>query len=237
MVAKQTTGDGLTGFQKNEEAPQSQQANGCASKQIKANDTRSQPVSSNINRRQIPQRKTQGHIGNTAVDQTKTRSDKQMTTMIISNMHPRGFAFGITEDGEQVFIPPFLAKGAGVQTGDTVKAQVTINPQQSQRQSTPYIAVKIESNDDSKADEIELSKEELRSKTDSDVYDAICVGSYISTSELAKDLGIDSKTVGNSALRLYNAGKIAKADVYNRVGQSRSSMTLWAESADDFLET
>jgi hypothetical protein len=236
-VAKQTTGDGLTGFQKNEEAPQSQQANGCASKQIKANDTRSQPVSSNINRRQIPQRKTQGHIGNTAVDQTKTRSDKQMTTMIISNMHPRGFAFGITEDGEQVFIPPFLAKGAGVQTGDTVKAQVTINPQQSQRQSTPYIAVKIESNDDSKADEIELSKEELRSKTDSDVYDAICVGSYISTSELAKDLGIDSKTVGNSALRLYNAGKIAKADVYNRVGQSRSSMTLWAESADDFLET
>ena len=111
-----------------------------------------------------------------------------MTTMIISNMHPRGFAFGITEDGEQVFIPPFLAKGAGVQTGDTVKAQVTINPQQSQRQSTPYIAVKIESHDDSQSEEIELSKEELRNKIDRDVYDAICVGSYISTSELAKDL-------------------------------------------------
>ena len=160
-----------------------------------------------------------------------------MTTMIISNMHPRGFAFGITEDGEQVFIPPFLAKGAGVQTGDTVKAQVTINPQQSQRQLTPYIAVRIEGHDDSQSGEIEPSKEETRNRLDRDVYDAICVGSYISTSELAKDLGIDSKTVGNSALRLYNAGKIAKADVYNRVGQSRSSMTLWAESADDFLET
>lgn len=163
-----------------------------------------------------------------------------MTTMIISNMHPRGFAFGITEDGEQVFIPPFLAKGAGVQTGDTVKAQVTINPQQSQRQSTPYIAVKIESSQVEEPDEIteqELSKEAKRKSLDDEVYYAICVDSYISTSELAKGLGIDSKTVGNSALRLYNAGKIAKADVYNRVGQSRSTMTLWAESAEDFLET
>ena len=163
-----------------------------------------------------------------------------MTTMIISNMHPRGFAFGITDNGEQVFIPPFLAKGAGVQTGDTVEAQITINPQQSQRASTPYIAVKINSPQAEQPDEttdLELSKEAMRNKIDGEVHQAICAGSYISTSELAKDLGLDSKTVGNSALRLFNAGKIAKADVYNRVGQSRSSMTLWAETADDFLET
>ena len=158
--------------------------------------------------------------------------------MIISNMHPRGFAFGITDEGEQVFIPPFIAKGSGIQTGDTVEAQLTVNPMKDQRTSTPLIAVKIESSAVlSPKPHTEISKEEARMNLDDDVYQAIASGSYISTSELAKDLGLDSKTVGNSALRLFNAGKIAKADVYNRVGQSRSTMTLWAETADNFIET
>ena len=161
-----------------------------------------------------------------------------MTTMIISNMHPRGFAFGITDEGEQVFIPPFIAKGSGIQTGDTVEAQLTVNPMKEQRISTPLIAVKIESSAvPSPKPHTEISKEEARINLDDEVYYAIASGSYISTSELAKDLGLDSKTVGNSAIRLYHAGRIAKADVYNRVGQSRSTMTLWAESAEDFLET
>lgn len=158
-----------------------------------------------------------------------------MTKIVISNMHPRGFAFGITEDGDQVFIPPFLAKGSGLQTGDTAQAQLTINPQQSQRNTTPYIAVKIEHNNDRTIDETKPSKEEARTELDDKVYREIVSRSYVSTSELAKDLGIDSKTVGNSALRLYNGGKIAKADVYNRVGQARSTMTLWAETAEYFI--
>ena len=72
LVVKQTIDAGHTGFQKNEEAPESQQTNGRTSKQIKADEAGRKLISGNLNSRQIPQRETQGHIGNTAMDQTKT---------------------------------------------------------------------------------------------------------------------------------------------------------------------
>ena len=163
-----------------------------------------------------------------------------MTTMIISNVHPRGFAFGITENGEQVFIPPFLSNGAKLQAGDTVEAQLTINPQQSQRELTPYLAVKIEGSNAKYVEEeisTETSKEEASIEMrDEVIYNLIRESDYMTSAELAEHSGFDSKTVGNSALRLFNAGKIAKADVYNRVGQARASFTLWAENANKFVE-
>jgi hypothetical protein len=163
-----------------------------------------------------------------------------MTTMIISNVHPRGFAFGITENGEQVFIPPFLSKGAKLQAGDTVEAKLTINPQQRQRELTPYLAVKIEgSNTEYVEEEIstETPEEEVSIEMrDEAIFNLIRESDYMTSAELAEHSGFDSKTVGNSALRLFNAGRIAKADVYNRVGQARASFTLWAENANKFVD-
>jgi hypothetical protein len=58
----------------------------------------------------------------------------------------------------------------------------------------------------------------------------------MTTFEITEGSGFDAKTAGNSANRLFNRGRIAKADVYNRIGQSRSSFVLWAENANKFVE-
>ena len=56
------------------------------------------------------------------------------------------------------------------------------------------------------------------------------------TAELADYFELDHKTAGNAAQRLFNSGKIAKADVFNRVGQQRPTMILWASAAKTFIE-
>ena len=58
----------------------------------------------------------------------------------------------------------------------------------------------------------------------------------MTTSEIAEYSELDAKTASNSANRLFNAGRISKAEVYNRVGQLRPSFALWAENANEFVE-
>jgi hypothetical protein len=83
---------------------------------------------------------------------------------------------------------------------------------------------------------VEQQSEQLSiEQRDELVYGFICDGPYATTAEISRCTGLDHKTAGNSALRLFNSGLIAKADVYNRVGQQRSSVTLWADSAASFL--
>ena len=166
-----------------------------------------------------------------------------MQSILITNYHPDGFAFALTEAGEQIFIPPYAIDGAELQRGKRYQAVLVDNHKEHQRERTPYMAVSVLADGpavtsepaetvapDPQAEDISIEdRDEL-------IYNLICDYYYTTSTELAKDSGLDSKTVGNSALRLFNAGRIAKADVYNRVGQSRSSFTLWAESASKFVE-
>ena len=160
-----------------------------------------------------------------------------MASIIISKVHSLGFAFAITSDGDQVFIPPHLVDGFN--TGDTVEAVIAANPIAEKRTATPWMAVKIVK--DQAKTEPELVMEPARSASpsmvdrDEAVYDLICNEMYISTSDIAADLGLDTKTAGNSAARLFNAGRISKAEVYNRVGQDRCTFILWAKDSSDFL--
>jgi predicted HTH transcriptional regulator len=64
----------------------------------------------------------------------------------------------------------------------------------------------------------------------------ILAGGYHTTAELADYFELDHKTAGNAAQRLFNSGKIAKADVFNRVGQQRPTIILWAAAAKTFIE-
>jgi predicted transcriptional regulator len=59
---------------------------------------------------------------------------------------------------------------------------------------------------------------------------------YASNNDMAEMLRADSKTVGNAMQRLFNAGRISRADVHHRVGQQRPSFLLWAISSNDFVE-
>lgn len=170
-----------------------------------------------------------------------------MTPIIISHVHARGFAFGIvTETGEQVFIPPHVLDGHGLQTGSEALALTAINPNEAQRALTKFVAVKLQSASELEAAtdpeierELEVAPLETPlsiSELDQITYDLICENSYITTGELSEYIKVTTQTAGNSAMRLFNAGKISKADVHAKVGQSRPSFILWAAKASDFLE-
>ena len=170
-----------------------------------------------------------------------------MHEILITNHHPDGFAFALTEAGEQIFIPPYAIDGAELQRGKRYQAVLIENHKEHQRERTPWMAVSVlvtehalkpapapaaEPEPVKGPYETRLTAEEL----DEVVHVLICESSYITTGELAGHLDVTTKTAGNSAMRLFNAGKISKADVYAKVGQSRPSFILWASKASDFLE-
>lgn len=169
-----------------------------------------------------------------------------MQTILITNYHPDGFAFALTEAGEQIFIPPYAIDGDALERGKRYQAVLVDNHKEHQRERTPYMAVSVLVTEHALKSEPAEAATSATSATpneepriedrDEVIYNLICDGDYTTSAELAEYSGFDSKTAGNSALRLFNAGRIAKADVYNRVGQSRASLTLWAESASKFVE-
>lgn len=152
----------------------------------------------------------------------------------ISNAHERGFAFAITEDGDQVFIPPHVADNHSLTAGVSLAAQLAINPNENQRSNTRFVAVRLRPDEEPK--EVELEATIGIAALDEKTLTAIRHSYFVSTAQIAKALGVDTQTAGNSAHRLFKAGKIAKADVHGRVGQSRPSFILWADQASDFLE-
>lgn len=72
-----------------------------------------------------------------------------MTMITISNMLEARVAFAITVDGDYVFVPPHLTKD--VKVGDSFDAILATNPSPEKRQSTPWIAIKLnETSEDKK---------------------------------------------------------------------------------------
>ena len=169
-----------------------------------------------------------------------------MQPILITNYHPDGFAFALTEAGEQIFIPPYAIDGAELQRGKRYQAVLVDNHKEHQRERTPYMAVSVLVAEHALKPEPAEAATPATSATqaedisiearDAVIFNLICESDYMTSAELAEHSGFDSKTAGNSALRLFNAGRIAKADVYNRVGQARASLTLWAENANKFVE-
>jgi hypothetical protein len=174
----------------------------------------------------------------------KSKGNTMYIDVTISNTHERGFAFAIADNGDQMFIPPHVADGHDLQRGNTITAQAAINPSEVQRANTKWVALNLTPERPATTEvqpvaepEVEVQPTETLSieQRDELVYGFICDGPYATTAEISRCTGLDHKTAGNSALRLFNSGLIAKADVYNRVGQQRSSVTLWADSAASFL--
>lgn len=155
-------------------------------------------------------------------------------TILITNHHPDGFAFALNEAGEQIFIPPYAIDVGPLERGKRYQAVLVENHKENQRERTPWMAVSVLAPEGQvKPDPIEVSANQVPT-LDELVYKAICDSDYLTTSELAEMVGTDTTSASNSANRLFAAGQIAKADVYNRSGQARSSFQLWAKSASKF---
>ena len=164
--------------------------------------------------------------------------------IFITNSIPSGSAFGVLANtGENVFIPPNVSNSIDLQVGEERKAIIIPNSSDMSHK-TPWFAVKILPLDDDNENVVKLfperTEEETRRLSPEQVDDSIMEvlenydEDFFSAADLAEETGIDKKTVGNSCMRLFNAGRIAKADVYSRVGQSCPTMCLWAVGIDCF---
>ncbi len=167
-------------------------------------------------------------------------------SIIVTNIHFHGFGFAYDpETTEGVFIPAGVIDGHTINAGDSINA-VLIPNYSDKASSTPWMAIKIENGvkfpqPETTAEVIELPQptpEKLSpQELDQDVFAYISETKYCTTSEIAEHLNIDSKTAGNSAQRNFNAGRIARAAVHNRVGMAKPSFILWAMNASDFVDT
>ena len=139
-----------------------------------------------------------------------------MQRILITNHHPAGFAFALTEANEQVFIPPYAADGAQLERGQHYQAVLIPNHKEQERGRTPFMAVSVIAtehtvkSDDQPATPAIPATSANQDERDEAVYKLICGNTYVTTA--------------------------AKADVYNRAGQLRPSFVLWAENANEFVE-
>ena len=168
------------------------------------------------------------------------KEETMENTIIITNSHPHGFCFACdTVSNEQVFIPIHVAEGYTLKPGDKIKAMLVPNFADKSARGTPWQAVRLYSGKDVPINQVEVGDGDddlTRSQVDSEIFKLIQFGGYYSTQELAQQAGLGEKAVGNSAMRLFSAGKIAKAEVYGSANEEQATFFLWAERADNFIE-
>lgn len=181
-------------------------------------------------------------------------------TIIITNSHTRGFSFGhaIEPVNEQVFIPAHVAAGMDLQPSDRVEAVLVPNYADKSHNGTAYMAVKVsrlnadelnvkdksetDLNQDEPAFEVPINQDEAcpkelsREEIDEKVLEFIDETTFCTTAEISEVLGLPHKTVGNSAMRAFNAGLISRAEVYGRVGIRRPSFVMWAKEQNRFID-
>ena len=151
-------------------------------------------------------------------------------TIFCKSIIPSGSAFGIRMDtGDSVFIPASLTELIHLRGGEIVEA--VLAPNKHKGSTTDWMAVRV-----SRIEEQEPPKPKPVMSIDDRAYSTIKISDgYLTTAEMAELLNTDSTIAHNALLRLFNQGKIAKADVYGSGGQSRPSFCLWAVSAKTFV--
>jgi hypothetical protein len=164
--------------------------------------------------------------------------------IFIVNIIASGSGFAqLAESGENVFIPASVVNGAQLQVGERVDAVLVPNMNE-MRERTPWRAVRVPRQG------IELpplpknltGHDPVSGRSlDQMCFDALVAASreseiaYMTTREVADELNSDMKMTGNALQRLFNAGRISRAEVHHRVGQARPSFILWALQAKDYV--
>jgi hypothetical protein len=142
-----------------------------------------------------------------------------------------GSAFGVrTDTGEQVFLSPAVVRGSRLYEGEVV--DVIVVPNAHRDATTEWFAIRV------CRDEVSAPAPKPEPVLTIDDRALIAIretDGYLTTAEMAELLNTDSTIAHNALLRLFNQGKIAKADVYGSGGQSRPSFCLWAASAKTFV--
>jgi hypothetical protein len=159
-------------------------------------------------------------------------------TFYCSKIIASGSAFALDiNTGDQAFINSIVTKASGLREGDTFEGAVV--PNKIDPKNTPLFVVFIEPPEGQRPPQEQNAAQVVVQPTvDERVLAHVgnLPAEYALTAEIAEALKIDRITAGNALTRLFNKGKIAKADVFSGPGLSRPSFCLWAQTANDFIE-
>jgi hypothetical protein len=119
-----------------------------------------------------------------------------------------------------------------LEVGISGKGQLVVNPKKGAINTTPWQCISIKEMEDKP--EVDAAQQ---STPDAAVLEFIrdSRGGYLTTKDIAEDLGIEHRTAGNAAQRLFNDGKIARAEVHGRPNQTRATIILWAATPRCFV--
>jgi len=154
-----------------------------------------------------------------------------------------GSAFGATNEGEPVFINKRIVTAVGIEHGDKLKVHVLPN-YEDKRDEVPWRALKatiqgsiFEDVSDEPEDEPELEPvpEPEPQVTMSDrIIDLLSESGPMRSSTIAEHLEIDSSDVSSMCRGLNKLGKVAAAEIYGDLNNSRPSHIVWAYDINDF---
>lgn len=149
-------------------------------------------------------------------------------------VHPAGFAFGArTDTGEQVYIPPGVVRGASVKEDEVVNVTLIVNTHPNNDQ-TPWCVIRVNRNaaPQPAPQPVAPPVENI----DDRVLQLVREQGMITTAEVAQEFPerLNATAAHNLMMRLFAAGKLAKADVYARPDQGRASFCLWATDVKVF---
>ena len=156
-------------------------------------------------------------------------STMERVTMFCKSIIKTGSAFGVRVDtGEQIFLSPAVVRGSELYEGEVV--DVIIVPNAHRDATTEWFGIRV-----CRENTPPLEPKPKPMTIDERAYATLKItDGYLTTAEMAESLHTDTSLAHNALLRLFNTGKIAKADVYASSGQARPSFCLWASSAAVF---
>lgn len=154
-------------------------------------------------------------------------------------------AFGVTPEGESVFLGSRLIETLRLEEGERVLCYVVPNypDKQVRCQLRAIRAERIEEDshpcemeDDPPAPKAGIAAipREAPSKVQSQILEAIEEHGFITTKDLAELLDMDSTFVSNHCRTLHRTGIIYRADVFRLLSQRKASLVVWAISPDEF---
>jgi hypothetical protein len=159
-----------------------------------------------------------------------------------------GSAFAVNEQGQQIFVNSRIVDRCDLSEGSEVIAYVVPN-YEDKRDHIPWRALRVEVprkiNVQSTVAGVEAvapapvlepqSKKLEPSWLEERIFELLAnENGYWTTTEIADEMDIDTRTAGNALHRLFTKRRISKADVHANPDQGRASFVLWTDKVSKF---
>ena len=163
--------------------------------------------------------------------------------IFVDEVTQTGSAFGATKEGEAVFINRRITNALNLEHGDKLSACVLPN-YEDKRDDVPWRALKAEiigsifediSDEPIPEPEVAPEPETEPQETLSDrIIDLLSEMGPMRAAIMSKYLDVDSSDISSMCRGLNKIGKVAAAEIYGDLNNSRPSHIVWAFDINDF---